>query len=267
MPLLRIEMRDRSQPSDSPPEPPRRRDGDRQRQQSGATPAILAGAAVGLLAIAGISGYVISQRRATPPPAVPSVAPVATIVPFAGVPPLNSDYSRDTIVAYVSGEPYTMAQLEAAVRVAKTIAAFSQDEVPAYGEAAMREFQVNMLRLEIDGLLLRQALKRDGLVAPAGDVGPVIDGYLKQYNATSEQLAAAMKANGVTDQQLRDWFAASRDSQFYIQTQLMAGKDAAQRAEIVQAWLDQQWQTQEIKINFYEPATPTPGGPSGTAAP
>ncbi len=279
MPLIRIETRDKS-PSGASPEPapqrprPDRGQGDA-HGRAGVGPAILAGALVGLLAIGAISVYVITQRRPNPAtaPATSSaaVAPAGTAIPADGPPPLgdvaplNADYPRQAIVAWVSGESYAMEELEIAVRVAKALSAVSGDEVPDYGTPAMRDFQMAMLRREVDGMLMRQALRRSGVAPPAVDVAPAIDGYLQQFGGTPEQLAAALAANGVTRAHLDNWFTQSRDTQFYIQTQLMVDRQPEEQEQVVRDWLAGQWETQDIRIDFYDPATPS--GPSSAPAP
>jgi hypothetical protein len=179
-------------------------------------------------------------------------------VPFVGVPPLNADFSRDAIIAYVNGEPYTMTQLETAVRVAKALAVISKDTVPEYGAPEMRAFQINMLRRELDGVLARQALRREGLQAPGGDASSAVQAFLSQFSATQEQLDAALAANGLTRAQLDQWFAEGRDTQFYIQTKLMSGQSPESRPAVVKAWLDQQWAEQDIQIRFYDPDVALP---------
>jgi hypothetical protein len=211
--MIRIETRSKppSGPSDQPPKQRRPVDGDG-RGGRGTGPAIVAGALVGLVAIGLISVYVVTQRQAEPtvvpfgaPAAVATVAPAAAAL--AGVPALNGDFARTDIIAYVNGEPYTMGQLEVAVRVAKTLAAISKDPVPDFGAPEMRDFQIRLLRREIDSMLLRQALARTGTPVPPVDVQPVIDGYLKQYNGTPEQLAAALTAAGIGQRELLAWLS------------------------------------------------------------
>jgi hypothetical protein len=268
MPLIRIESRKKAAdgaPAPSPGKPPR---ADAQRGGSG--PAILAGALVGLLVIGAISAYVITQR---PQPAAPApvVIPAGaealpTVVPLQGVAPLNLDYPREATLAYVNGVPYTMLQLELATRVAKTLASISKDPAPDYGAPEMRDFQITMLRRELDGLILRQAMVRDGLQAPAGDVTPAVDGFLKQFQATPEQLSAALAANGITRADLDSWFGESRETQFYIQTKLMPGHQPEEQAEVVRAWLNERFEAQVTIADFYEPSATvapaaTPGAP------
>jgi hypothetical protein len=179
------------------------------------------------------------------------------------VPPLNPDYARETIIAYVNGEPYYMWQLETAVRVAQALASFTGDPVPAVGTPEMRDFQVSMLRRELDGVLLRQALVRDGLTPPPGDATPVMEGFLGQYNVSEGDLASALAANGVTRADLERWFLNSRDTQYYIQTKLMEGQPPEQRDAIVKAWLDENFPNQVNVTDFYEPS-PTLAAPSGS---
>lgn len=263
MPLIRIESRKKAAdgapaPAPAPGKPPRDDAG-----RGGSGPAILAGALVGLLVIAGITAYVIAQRgqAAVPPPVViPAGAEgLPTVVPLQGVAPLNLDYPRETIIAYVNGVPYTMLELELAARVSKTLASISGDSVPDYGSPEMRDFQITMLRRELDGIILRQAMVRDGLQAPAGDVTPAVDGFLQQFQATPEKLTAALAANGITRADLDRWFSQSRETQFYIQTKIMPGQEPEKQAEVVRAWLDERFEDQVKIANFYEP--------SATAAP
>lgn len=279
MPLIRIQTRKKpsAEPPPAPgPKPPSSDKGRGKAAESmGAGPAILAGALVGLLAIGAITVYVITQRPTTPAVApigpvsdgagAATVAPGSVPPPLGAVPPLNADYPRQSIVAWVSGEAYTMEELETSVRVAKALSTISGDPVPEYNTPAMRDFQVSMLRREVDSLLMRQALRRSATSPPDMDVAPAVDGYLQQYGGTPEGLAAALAANGITREHLDRWFVKARDTQFFIQTQLMADKQPEEQGQAVQEWLALQWQTQDIRINFYEPATPA--SPSAAPSP
>jgi hypothetical protein len=90
-------------------------------------------------------------------------------------------------------------------------------------------------------------------MVPGGDTQTVVDAFLTEVGATREQLQAAMAANGVTSQELDHWFRDSRTANFLVTQQLTVGKETEPRDAVTQAWLTDQWSTQSIVINFYEP--------------
>jgi hypothetical protein len=190
--------------------------------------------------------------------------------------PINADYARDVVIAYINGEPYPMTQLEIAVRVARALGALSGDPAPAYDDPAILNYQVLILKRQIDMVLLRQATLREGLVAPVGPVDDLITSFLQRLGASDAQLDRELAANSVTRADLQKWFEDSRTSNFYIQTKLMDGKDQSVREATVRDWLAQEWErTQaqnQLLINFYDPeqlkSQPgTSDGAGGSAAP
>ncbi len=169
------------------------------------------------------------------------------------VPPLNVHYPRDTTIAVINGEPYTMAHLEAAVRVARSLGTLSADAVPSFQDAtALRNFQVDMLKRQIDIILIRQSASH-GTLPPDISPGPAIQGFLQVVGATESQLDDALASNGATQDHLDAWFADAALVDYFIQTNLMVGQDPAQRAEVAQAWISAAWASNDIQITFYEP--------------
>ena len=265
MPWFRIETRTKASappsaevpPRAEPPraEPPRAARRERETRKS-PLPALAAGALFGLAAIAGLSAYLLSRSPgASAGQSLPApVAAVAVASPTA----FSRDYAPAAIIAYVNGQPYTMAQLETSVRIARVLGTFTGDDVPADTAPEMREFLVKMLRRQIDILLFQQAMAQEKITPPGGAVDDLKSGFLKQTGATEERLAARMAEEGVTVEQLDAWFAEGRAVNFYIQNTLMPGKDPAERETTVRAWLDGRWETGQIDINFYDPETPSP---------
>lgn len=290
--------------------PKARRTPDQASGRSGLTPALVAGGLVGLVIIAGLSAYFIARSRnpaapvntaastgATPaapggsgaPAAGAAVAPggsaaAGAAAAGAGDPaaaplwpgPINADYARDVVIAYINGEPYPMAQLETAVRVARALGALSGDAAPAYDDPAILNYQVRILKRQIDMVLLRQAALREGLVAPTGPVDDLITSFLQRLGASDAQLDRELAVNSVTRADLQKWFEDSRTSNFYIQTRLMDGVDQSAREATVRDWLTEEWErTQaqnQLLINFYDPdqlqSQPgTSDGSGGSTAP
>jgi hypothetical protein len=253
MPLLRIESRSKTPPA---ADAPRRAEPRPAPGRSSGLPALAAGAVFALVLIAGFSAaLVLSSRRAAP--VGPAAQVPAQAEAGADLPPINADYPRDAVIATVNGQPFRMAELEVAVRIARTLGALSGDAVPAYGDPGMRAFQIKMLRRQIDILLMQQAVTREGLAVPGGPVDDLLAAFLQQVGATPERLAAEMAANGVSREQLEEWFTDSRTINTYVQQTMMAGHDQSEREAIVRAWLDREWASREILINFYDPGEVT----------
>src|SRR4029453_19024910 len=105
----------------------------------------------------------------------------------------------DATVAVVNNEPIQMADLESAVRIAHTLGSFTNDKLPSYTDAAgMKEFQIRMLRRQVDTILMRQAFGREGVQDPGGSADQLIDGFLQKVGADRQKLDNAAAANGVS---------------------------------------------------------------------
>lgn len=268
MPLFRIESRTKdAEVSD------RRSRGTRESatRSSGAstTAWVLGGAMVGVLLIAAVVAYVIGTRSVEPV-AAPAVVPtqgVAAIQPLPGtgavgsslpsadptLPMLNADYTRGDVVALVNGQPFSMGQLETAVRIGLALGSLSGDATPAYDAPEMRDFQIQMLRRQIDVILMRQAFAAAGLEDPDLPIEGLVSGFLDRVGASQQDLEQAMAANGVRQEDLEAWFADSQQVNLFVQQQLMQGRDQAERTQVTRDWLDGQWDAGQIFVNFYEP--------------
>jgi hypothetical protein len=169
--------------------------------------------------------------------------------------PINADFPREAVVAVVNGEPYTMGQLETAVRVAMVLGTLSGDPVPAYGSSDMLLFQVRMLRRQVDMMLMKQALAASNNQPPEAPVDELIDAFLFRVGSTRGELERLMRIHGVTQDQLEAWFRDSTNVNAFVQAEIMNGADESQREALTAAWLDQQWDSQDIVISFYDPDT------------
>ncbi len=306
MPLIRIETRPK--PGEPPAKPPgqdkKGRDASARPARSGTAkpaaaagrtsllPVLVAGGLFGLIIVAGLSAFFVARSRsATTAPGAAGV-PAAAAAPGGAAPaapggggaaasiwpgPINSDYPRDQPIAFVNNEPYTMAQLETAVRMARALGTLSGDEVPAYTDQAILTYQVRLLKRQIDQILMRQAVQREGLAPPTGPVDDLISGFVQRVGTSDARLDAELATNGVTRDDLRRWFEDSRTTSFYVQTKLMADEtDQSKRDAIVQAWLAKEWERLQAQnlllINFYDPdklksPAAAPGAVPGGAAP
>jgi len=276
MPLLRIERRPKS-----PPPAPRPQQAAPPPRSSGKGPlsAVLAGAGFGVVLIAAIASFALGQRSvreaqvAPAPTAEVAAAPAfefgsaGSSLPSAdpSLPPINGDFPRDAVVALVSGQPFLMGQLEVAVRIARTLGALSGDAVPDYTAPEMRDFQVQILRRQIDIILMKQAFRGRGLEDPGLPVEGLVSGFLERVGATQEQLAQEMARNGVKSEELAAWFADSQQVNQFVQQELMGDRDQAERAQITREWLERRWDEAEIYVNFYDPDTDEWTPPSGAA--
>lgn len=265
MPLLRIERRTKP----APPAAARAESPARPTGGGSPLPALLAGAVSALAVLGGLAWYLIGRAPAPAAPAAeapggaavaPAAAPVS--VPDVGfaepalshVPILNPDFPREAVIAVVGGVPITMAQLEARVRVARTLGTLAGDPVPGYDDPrGLREFQVQMLRRSVDVVLLQQAAREAGVAVPPGSEGEAVTSFLQRVNAAPEQLQDAMASNGVTQPMLDAWFASATLVDFYVQSEILAGRDASEREVAVKEWLDARWATAPIEIAFYDP--------------
>lgn len=234
--------------------------------------ALLLGALAALIVLAAVSLILVRRFGLDAAPVVqPSPGGAAGVSPFDStgsamsigprpapaldhVPPINVHYQRDTTIALVNGEPYTMAHLEAAVRVARALGSLSADVVPSFQDAtALRAFQVDMLKRQIDIILIRQAAVAQGAVPPDASPGPAIQGFLQVVGGTEAQLDDALASNGATQAHLDAWFSDAALVDYFIQTNLMVGQDPGGRAEVAQAWIEAAWASSDIQITFYEP--------------
>jgi hypothetical protein len=170
------------------------------------------------------------------------------------VPILNPDYPRDAVIATVGPVPITMAQLEGRVRVARTLGTLAGDPVPGYDDpGGMRQFQVQLLRRTIDVVLIQLAAQDAGVTVPPGGSSDAAQQFLERVSASPQQLEDAMASNGVTRPMLDHWFASATLVDFYVQSEIMAGRDPSEREAAVKEWLDARWATDAIQIAFYDP--------------
>jgi hypothetical protein len=179
--------------------------------------------------------------------------------------PINGDYARDHVVAIVNGQPYSMAELETAVRIARTLGKLSGDVVPNYSDQEMLGFQVKILKRQVDLILLKQALAASEVEAPVGPVDDLILGFLQQVGATELQLGQEMAANSVTRQQLDGWFSDSRATNSFVIEELLGERDVSERDAVVEVWLDQRWNSSQVSIDFYDPGQVLPQAPVAPA--
>ncbi len=273
MPLFRIETRSTK---GQPKKPSRARSKARADSDSGpgTIRAVALGAVLGLIGVLAVAAGMYWGSRTAPedPVAAPTAVPasfdsgVNDQLALATAPAVSIDYPPEAVVAYVNGEPYTMAELDTTVRIARVLGSFTGDLVPADGSAELPGFMVKMLRRQIDIILMRQAMKRDGIFEPSGDNEMLVDAFLGQVGATPAELDELMAANGVTDEDLGEWFNDARAINFYIQNTLLADQDAADRDAIVEEWLAREWEAQAIEIDFYDPELVLPMSPGAAPA-
>jgi hypothetical protein len=256
MPLLRVESR----PKTAPPEPPRR--GRRATQGDGVSASATSGALIGLIAgvivvvaIAAFALGVARSRRAAPVTDTPPLAPVASGAPITTT--LVADYPPEAVIATVGDETFTMAQLDAFVRVARVLGTLTGDPVPDPGAPEVRGFEVRMLRRQVDVMLMRQAAAREGVAVPGGPVDELVADFLTRTGGTDEQLHDLMTRFGVTDADVTRWFEDSRVVNAFVDAKLMGGRDPSEREKLVSTWLTGQWaaRTDEIEVRFYDPDT------------
>jgi hypothetical protein len=283
MPLLRIETRSKN-PAAAEPTARRPAAAAPPPSSSSAVPAIAAGVLLGVVVIAGVVAFAMGRKSVPPAPQQLSaqVAPTAVVSGTFGsagsslppadtsLEPINQDYTRDTIVAVVNNVPFSMGQLETAVRIGRTLGSLSGDAVPDYGSPDMRTFQIEMLRRQVDVILMKQAFEARGLEDAAGlPMESLVSAYLERVGATQDDLAKKMADNGVTTEALQAWFADSQQVNLFVQEALMQGQDQSQRDQVTKAWLQQQWQSAQIYVNFYDPdsvaSSPTSDASSPTS--
>lgn len=275
MPLFRIETR-----SSTTEAKPRARASGPTPGGPSMAPAMVVGAFVGVLLIAGFAAFSLgrgSRQPGAPPVAEsPAVSAVTRTVTSTGsslpsadesLPPINLDFPREAVVALVNGEPFTMGQLETAVRIGRTLGTLSGDDVPAYTSQDMLDFQIRMLKRQVDVLLMKQAFQAHGLEDPVGlPMEGLIDSFLDATGATDQDLEAAMVENGVTRDDLLAWFTDSQQANQFAQQILMEGRDASEREQVTNEWLTAQWDQGEIYVTFYDPDSDEWSPPVGADA-
>ncbi|MFN8560019.1 MAG: hypothetical protein U0531_22575 [Dehalococcoidia bacterium] len=296
MPLFKIETRTKT---DAPPAPPAARAPRRAAERPGAERAgagvmpIVAGASLALLLLAGVGAMLLRRQgvgqtvapaggaaaqpgaaQGNPPPAAASLATVPPLTALAALPPINADFARNAMVANVGGKPFLMADLELAVRVARTIASLSADPVPEYDDVAgMKAFQVKLLRRQIDAMLFEAAARTMTGKPPPLTSDELINSLLSRQNAARKQLDDAMAANGVAEANIVAFLQRAGDIDAYIQAELMKDlsaderQDPARRDALVRDWLDKAWAQQNVQIYFYDPDTVLPAEDRGGATP
>lgn len=292
MPLFRVETRSKARPSDPAPPPRRGRDAARRPDGGAGLLPVIAGGALALLLLAGVGAVLLRGGPAPTAPATPAgpgaAAPAATgdlglglgVVPtpppltaLAGVPPLNVDFPRESMVASINGQPYLMADLEIAVRVARAIATLSAEPVPNYDDVAgMRAFQVRLLRRQIDALLLEAASRTLVDKPPPLSADELINGLLSRQGAARQQLTDAVASNGIDASHVVAFLKRAGEIDLYIQSEILKDlsqeerQDTAKRDALVAAWLDQAWAAQQVQIFFYDPDTVLPAEEGGAPA-
>ena len=284
MPLFRIETRPKHEDAAAERKTERRaegaqrvRPGRREAERSGGISAVALGLMVGVALLLGVTLALLGSQflgrgagdgaggaPSAGAPGANAPAGVALAQPL-NPGPINGDYPRDYTVAVVNGQPMTMRELETAVRVARTLGKLTGDPVPNFGDQDMLGYQVKILKREVDLRLLRQAQLSSGVVAPTGPVDDLILGFLQQVGATEQQLGQQMAENSVTRQQLDAWFDASRATNAFVVEKLLVDRDISERDAVVQAWIDQQWDQQQVVIDFYDPEQVLPQAPAAPA--
>jgi hypothetical protein len=250
-------------------------------QKTSGTSAFVAGALVGLFALAVVSAVVLVRggggtdagaedapdvTSVTPVDAAPAIgeatSPAATMPADSGLvdtrtgpSAINPEFNLEDPIAYVNDSVIAMRDLDRSVRIARVLAALSGEPVPANDAPEFRDFQIKMLKRLVDLELMAQGVLEAGLPIPEGDTGPVVDGFLQQVGATRDQLDAAMAAESVTPEELHKWFSDARTAQYFVTESLAvdAGADPAAGEQLTADWLKNAWATKTILINFYEP--------------
>jgi len=281
MPLFKVEVRDKTEspPGASSPaatQPAARARRERKRKDGSGAFAIVAGAFAALLVLGGLSTWLVSRYGRLPGQTTTNGAVSAPVVPadvgdvaslslsapppiqaLAGVPPINPDFPRDAVIASVGAQrSYTMAELEIATRLARAMGLLAGDPVPSYEDGpGMAAFQVNLLRRQVDVMLIELAAAQAGTAAEMPPLPPedLLADFLGKVNASRRQLDDMLAANGVSIAHLMDFLRRTQLIDFFVQSQLMAGRDQAERDAAVSEWIDAQWATQNIRIQFYDP--------------
>ncbi len=261
MPLLRIETQSQSE---GPGSARQRRSREQAPRQPGRRllQAAGLGALAGLVVVAGLAFGLLSRRSLSPevtsqPSSVagdtasPDEAVTAAVSQAAGVP--AETYEPQDIIAWIRGEPYSYGQLLQAVRVARVLAYFTGDAVPSDTSPEMPGYQVQMLRRQIDLILLKQAMSRDRVAMPPLDGPTLVEAFLNDAGLERSQLEVQLAANGVTQANLEAWFVDAAAVNAYIQQKVAPGKVGTEREAAIRDWLDAEWDSQEIVVRFYDP--------------
>ncbi len=224
--------------------------------------AIAVGGLVGLVAVAAVSVVLVRGARNGEGPSAPAAQGGATapqadqagsVDASTGPASINPDFNLEDVIARVNGKAIAMRDLDRSVRVARVLGDLSGDPVPANDSPELKQFQIQMLKRLIDLELMRQGAKRAGLLVPGGATVDVIQGYLAQVGADQGRLDEEMQKHGVAAEELDRWFKDARTANFFVTQSLSAGKETESRDTISADWLKDQWATQAIEVNFYEP--------------
>jgi hypothetical protein len=183
-----------------------------------------------------------------------SAAPIDPLLDASvGPSSINADYQLEDVLAVVNGEPIAMRDLDRSVRVARVLGDVTGDPAPANGAPELRDFQIQMLKRLVDVELMIQLAERESLMVPGGETDVAIETFLSEAGKTDAELRAAMATHGVTDAELDRWFRDARTANLVVAQSIMAGRETEDRDAVTQAWLQEQWNTQSIQIDFYEP--------------
>ncbi len=175
---------------------------------------------------------------------------------------LPTAYPPDAQVAVVDGEPITMRELDAAVRVVRALDGLNGRPVPALGTPEMRAYEQTVLRRMIDRALVRQAIRREDVRLPVeiAPIGDHVQSYLERIGATRAALDAALTANGAAWADLEAWFEASRSINHFFLTRIRTAAEREAGDAVARAWLADAWRTRPIEVAFhgYQPAPDSP---------
>ncbi len=279
MPLFKVEVREKQldavdTPAARSSRPAPRRSAE-SRRDSGLL-AIIAGAFSALLILAGLASWLVSRYGAPVPsaadpnaPSVPAVVDVGNVAELAGnappadayltaaqLPPINPDFPRDATIASVGVRAFSMAQLEEAARLSRAMGLLAGDPVPSYDDGpGMALFQVNLLRRQVDVMLMEQAAEAAGTAAemPVIPNEELLADFLGKVGADRRQLDDMLAANGVGIAHLMDFLRRTQLLDFFVQSELMDGRPQEERDQVVREWIDNQWATSSIRIQFYDP--------------
>jgi hypothetical protein len=88
---------------------------------------------------------------------------------------------------------------------------------------------------------------------PGGETDVAIQTFLGEAGKTDADLHAAMATHDVSDAELDRWFRDARTANLVVAQSIMVGRETEDRDIVTQEWLQEQWNTQSIAIDFYEP--------------
>ena len=137
------------------------------------------------------------------------------------------------------------------------LAALTGDAVPDYGSSEMRDFQVRMLKRQIDLMLLKQAAMAKGIARPDEPVETLIADFVTRVGGSDARLQQLMAENGVAQADLARWFEDSTLGNMFVAQELLQDRDPSEREAATQEWLTKEWAArgEEILVNFYDPDT------------